>query len=73
MLTALFLQSHAIAIVLDITDVKPSVINITWGELSAENQPNVVQNSNLTVIYGSGQKVINTTEHHCSFTAPEGA
>ena len=65
--------SEPTAILLDITDVEASVINITWGELSAENQPNGMQNSTMTVIYGSSQKVITTTEHYYSFTAPEGA
>ena len=62
------------AIVLDIVDVDASVVNISWSGLSAVNLLNVVQNSTLSITYGPNWKtVINTTEHHYSFTAPEGA
>ena len=58
------------AIILDIVDVDISAVNISWSGLSAENQLNVAQNSILTITHGL---VYNTTEHHYSFTAPEGA
>ena len=62
------------AIVLDIVDVDARVVNISWSGLSVVNLINVVQDSTLTITYGSNWKiVINTTEHHYSFTAPEGA
>ena len=64
--------SEPIAIVLDIVDVDSSVLNISWTGLSTVTM-NLVQNSTLTITYGSNRKVINTTKHHYSFTAPEGA
>ena len=50
-----------------------SAVNISWSGLSAENQLNVAQNSTLTITHGSSWTVINTTDHHYSFTAPEGS
>ena len=61
------------AIILDIVDVDISAVNISWSGLAAENQLNVAQNSTLTITHSSSWTIINTIEHHYSFTAPTGA
>ena len=58
---------------LDIIDVDTNVVNVTWSRGSTVTNLNVTQNFIISIYYGSNRTVINTTESHYSFTAPEGA